>query len=62
MLHQMKEMEPTLEKASIQNTVSHPRFGALHAKEWFLLVEMHYRHHLLQMDRLKKGLESNVIL
>ncbi|NOU94691.1 DinB family protein [Paenibacillus sp. LMG 31456] len=59
-IRQMKQIEPTLEKASLQNTVSHPRFGALHAKQWFLLVEMHYRHHLLQMDRLKKALESTV--
>lgn len=50
----MKEIEPALEKMSKQNTVSHPRFGGLCAEEWFLLVEMHYRHHLLQLDRLKK--------
>ncbi|MCR8632547.1 DinB family protein [Paenibacillus radicis (ex Xue et al. 2023)] len=59
-IHRMKQIEPTLEKATLQATVSHPRFGALRAKEWFLLIEMHYRHHLLQMDRLKKVLEINV--
>ncbi|OMF21808.1 hypothetical protein BK133_27620 [Paenibacillus sp. FSL H8-0548] len=55
-IQRMKEIEPALEKMSKQNTVSHPRFGGLCAEEWFLLVEMHYRHHLLQLDRLKKGL------
>ncbi len=55
-IQRMKEIEPTLEKVSKQNTVSHPRFGGLCAEEWFLLVEMHYRHHLLQLDRLKQGL------
>ncbi|WP_419875855.1 DinB family protein [Candidatus Pristimantibacillus sp. PTI5] len=61
-IRRMKEIEPMLEKASAQNTAAHPRFGGLHAKEWFLLIEMHYRHHLLQLDRLKKWLESNEIL
>lgn len=55
-IQRMKEIEPALEKASKQNTVSHPRLGGLCAEEWFLLVEMHYRHHLLQLDRLKQGL------
>ncbi|WP_307719592.1 DinB family protein [Paenibacillus chibensis] len=55
-IQRMKEAEPTLEKASKQHTVSHPSFGGLNAKEWFLLVEMHYRHHLLQLERLKQGL------
>lgn len=55
-IQRMKEIEPTLEKASKQNTVSHPGFGGLCAEEWFLLVEMHYRHHLLQLERLKQGM------
>ncbi|HHW38330.1 MAG TPA: DinB family protein [Bacillales bacterium] len=58
-IHRMEETEPKLEKVSKQNTVSHPSFGALHAKEWFLLIEMHYRHHLLQLERLKKDLDRN---
>ncbi len=56
----MKEIEPTLAKTPVHNAVSHPRLGALHAIEWFLLIEMHYRHHLLQMERLKNWLEINV--
>jgi len=36
----------------VQNTVVHPRFGGLNALEWFQLIEMHYRHHLLQKKRL----------
>lgn len=55
-IQRMKEAEPTLEKAPKQNTVTHPSFGGLCAEEWFLLVEMHYRHHLLQLDHLKQGL------
>jgi hypothetical protein len=55
----MKEIELILEEISPMHTVMHPRFGALNANEWFLLVEMHYRHHLHQKERLKKYLESN---
>ncbi|SFL99088.1 DinB superfamily protein [Paenibacillus sp. 1_12] len=60
-LSRMKEIEPLLEKESLQQTVPHPRFGGLNAKEWFMLVEMHYRHHLRQKDRLKKELASNLV-
>ncbi|CAH1220495.1 hypothetical protein PAECIP111892_04852 [Paenibacillus auburnensis] len=55
-IRRMKEIEPALAEASRQNTVPHPRFGGLSAEEWFLLVEMHYRHHLLQLGRLKQEL------
>jgi len=55
-IQRMRDIEPTLIKGSKQHTVSHPRFGGLCAEEWFLLVEMHYRHHLLQLDRLKQGM------
>lgn len=55
-IQKMKELEPFLEKASRQNTLPHPAFGELCAEEWFLLVEMHYRHHLLQLERIKQGL------
>ncbi|MGC5328690.1 DinB family protein, partial [Brevibacillus sp. SYSU BS000544] len=57
-LAKMKEMGPTLEEISPQMTVAHPRLGELNAKEWFSLVEMHYRHHLHQKDRLKQFLET----
>ncbi|MGZ9585865.1 DinB family protein [Paenibacillus marinisediminis] len=57
-VQRMKEIEPTLEGASVQSTVPHPRFGGLHAKEWFLLIEMHYRHHLRQLERLKQHVDN----
>ncbi|MFD2330846.1 DinB family protein [Cohnella sp. GCM10020058] len=36
----------------VRNAVVHPRLGGLNALEWFQLIEMHYRHHLLQKKRL----------
>lgn len=55
-IRRMKEIQPALEESSAQCTVPHPRFGGLNALEWFLLVEMHYRHHLLQLNRLKQAI------
>lgn len=57
-IQRMRQTEPMLAEASPQHTVPHPRFGGLHAQEWFLLIEMHYRHHLRQLDRLKQTLEQ----
>lgn len=57
-LHRMKEIEPALDQSPLLNTARHPRLGGLNAKEWYMLIEMHYRHHLQQMDRLKKGVRE----
>lgn len=57
-LQRMKEIEPLLADISPKCTSLHPRLGALNAKEWFALIEMHYRHHLLQLERLKAFLNS----
>lgn len=52
-LRRANELEPSLREADLSATVAHPRFGGLNAREWFQLVEMHYRHHLLQLGRLQ---------
>ncbi len=52
-LSRMKELEPTLAGAPEHRTIPHPGFGEMNAKEWFLLIEMHFRHHLRQLERLK---------
>lgn len=63
-LEEMKQLEPrvnhTISNATETNEykIAHPRFGYLDAKEWFLLIEMHFRHHLLQLARLKQKLPA----
>lgn len=52
-VERMKRTEANLCKKTASKKIVHPGFGALNAKEWFLLIEMHYRHHLLQLKRLK---------
>ncbi|MEO2257435.1 DinB family protein [Paenibacillus amylolyticus] len=56
-VERMRSTASVLHQASVNNKVRHPRLGALNAQEWFLLIEMHYRHHFLQLDRLKSNLE-----
>jgi hypothetical protein len=58
-LEAMKELEPTLEGFPLHHTVAHPRLGGLNAVEWFQLIEMHYRHHLQQVERLKQCIEAS---
>ncbi|PWW02896.1 DinB family protein [Paenibacillus cellulosilyticus] len=55
----MRELEPTLAAIPADRAVAHPRMGLLNAQEWFALVEMHYRHHLLQKGRLDVFLLNN---
>ncbi|MGO4732392.1 DinB family protein [Paenibacillus sp. 2KB_22] len=56
-VERMRNTEPLLHQASENNKILHPRLGALNAQEWFLLIEMHYRHHFLQLNRLISNLE-----
>lgn len=60
-VERMKRTEISLSKAPEGNKIIHPGFGALNATEWFLLVEMHYRHHLLQLERLQNFLEHSYV-
>ncbi|MFC0213367.1 GyrI-like domain-containing protein [Paenibacillus chartarius] len=55
-LQRMKELEEIVADIPLTHTAPHPRLGALNAMEWLRLVEMHYRHHLLQLERLKRFL------
>lgn len=57
-VERMKRTERTLSQTPASSKIVHPGFGALNATEWFLLVEMHYRHHLLQLERLLKFLDD----
>jgi len=59
-VQKMQEIEPLLDAIPTNHTVPHPRFGGLNAKEWFALIEMHYRHHFLQKKRLEEFLEIKI--
>lgn len=53
----MRGIMSTVDEIPTENTVEHPGFGYLNAKEWFQLMEMHYRHHRHQLVRLKDFLK-----
>ncbi|WP_338019685.1 DinB family protein [Paenibacillus piscarius] len=59
-VERMRETLPKLAHAPLHSTVPHPRFGPLNATEWYLLIEMHYRHHLLQLERFKHAIGSSI--
>lgn len=59
-LRRARELEPVIATLPPEVMVAHPRLGGMNAKEWFLLVEMHYRHHLLQKERLQSFIAGRV--
>ncbi len=52
----IRETEQKLSGASEIQKTGHPAFGFLNAREWFQLIEMHFRHHLRQKKRLDRFL------
>lgn len=55
-LERMRQAESALDHMTGAYKINHSGFGALNANEWFLLVEMHFRHHIRQLERLKREL------
>lgn len=57
----MKVMQKTakeVETGRKDYKTQHPVFGMLNVIEWYKLIEMHFRHHLIQKKRLDKTLRS----
>ncbi|MCP4521238.1 MAG: DinB family protein [Cytophagales bacterium] len=54
-LKMMSEYSSKVDKMSkedLKYKIKHPKFGALNAREWYLLVIMHYQHHLKQKYKI----------
>lgn len=58
LIRMMRETEQKLSGTSEIPKAAHPAFGSLNAREWFHLIEMHFRHHLQQKKRLDSFLAS----
>lgn len=54
----LTELKAKVEKADKYQKVKHPRLGLLNAKQWFRFVEIHTKHHVKQLWRIKKGLQN----
>jgi hypothetical protein len=50
----MRELSKTISVSESIGKAQHPAFGFLSALEWYQLIEMHFRHHLKQKNRLEK--------
>ena len=59
LIEEMKTLVPNLETSDRDQKSRHPFLGALNAEEWYQLIEMHFRHHLQQKERLDKSLGVN---
>ncbi|WP_069659612.1 DinB family protein [Arcticibacter eurypsychrophilus] len=51
----IKELLPKLIKTPKDNRIRHPRFGRLNSHEWLRFIEIHTRHHLKQLERIRKS-------
>ncbi|MGG4491046.1 DinB family protein [Metabacillus idriensis] len=54
----MEEWEGKADAINPNFKVKHGGFGWLNAREWFDLVDMHFRHHLRQKKELEEKLEN----
>jgi hypothetical protein len=55
-VEKMQEIERKLSDIPASQKVQHRRMGYLNAKEYFQLIEMHFRHHLRQKERIDQFL------
>jgi len=51
-LERMRSLADAVDRATTRCRSKHPVGGWLHARQWYHMNEMHYRHHLRQLDRL----------
>ncbi|MFC0189463.1 DinB family protein [Fictibacillus aquaticus] len=56
LMNRMKELEMKVESICPNYKDEHGGFGWLNAQEWFVLVGMHFRHHLRQKYELDQKL------
>lgn len=57
-LQRMEELVSAVASIPEHHKTMHPGFGYLSAKEWYMLVDMHFRHHVLQRERLAEFLRE----
>lgn len=55
----MQAAAPRAAAADPALKMQHPSLGPLNAREWYQLIPIHLRHHVLQKERLEAWLASN---
>lgn len=52
---QLAKTYSVLESANPDLKIEHPRLGYLNAKQWLRFIEIHFKHHLKQVERIDKS-------
>ncbi|TCI59298.1 DinB family protein [Exiguobacterium sp. SH3S1] len=58
LITRLEKCEPMIHAADPNCKALHGGFGWLNAQEWYKLIEMHTRHHLLQQAELERYLRA----
>ena len=51
----LTHVAPTILKASPDRKIKHPRLGLLNAAQWFRFMQIHTRHHEMQLRRIRSA-------
>ena len=54
----MQALLPLLKHPEFKGKTAHPALGFLNAEQWYKLVEMHFKHHLMQKKTLDEFLKK----
>lgn len=52
--NRIQDLEPKIAEMDDNLKIKHGGFGWLNAKEWFALVDMHFHHHIRQLNELNE--------
>lgn len=53
-----EEVSQKIHKALPDRKVSHPRLGPLNAPQWLRFIDIHTRHHIRQLYRIRSGISA----
>ena len=55
---QLATVYPQIAQGKSNVKVKHPKLGYLNAKQWLRFVEIHFNHHLKQLNRIKHSFKT----
>ena len=55
--NRLTELKNKVERADKYQKVKHPRLGLLNSRQWFRFIEIHTKHHIRQLNRIKRELK-----
>ena len=55
----LDQISPKISLAPLDQKISHPRMGPLNALQWLRFIDIHTRHHISQLSRIRSGISKN---